>query len=447
MSMSTHAGRLGRVVALAAAAGLTLAACSSGSSSSESGGASSSGAATGTVSIWAHQGQESEVAALQDAVKNFNSSQSGITAELKLIPEADYTKSVQAASADELPDVIEIDGPNVASMVYDQKIQPIDGFVTSDTLSNQTQSIQTQNTVDGSVYTVSQFNSGLGLAGNKKLLDAAGVKYPTGLNDAWTADEFTSALDTLSKDAKGGKVLTIKESYGLTGEWGTFGFSPIVWSAGGNLLQDNTAQGYLNKAEVASAMKTFQGWKKYIDGDPDDSNFVDGKLALSWFGHWMYPDYSKALGKDLVVMPLPDFGQGVKTGQGSWTWGISAKSEAGPAAGQFLDFLTNDENVTAMTKANGAPPATTSAFASSELYKDGGALSLFSEQLANSCGTTPTSSCIATSRPVTAGYPVVTKSFASALDEIYKGADPQSALDKAAKAIDTDFADNDNYQP
>lgn len=446
MRFATQTGRMGRIAAFAAAAGLTLAACSSGGTDAADAG-STEGAATGTISVWAHQGQPSEVDALQNAVKGFNSSQSDITVELKLIPEADYTKSVQAASASELPDVLEMDGPNVASLVYDQKIQPIDGFVSADTLSNQTDSIKAQNTVDGAVYTVSQFNAGLGLAGNKKLLDEAGVTYPTGLDDAWTADEFTAALETLSKNAKGGKVLTIKENYGLTGEWATFGFSPIVWSAGGNLLQDNKAEGYLNKPEVAAAMTTFQGWKKYIDSDANDTSFNDGKVALSWFGHWMYPGYSEALGKDLVVMPLPDFGNGVKTGQGSWTWGVSASSESGPAAGKFLDYLTSDDSVEAMTSANGAPPATNSAFAGSELYKEGGPLYLFTEQLSKSCGTTPTPDCIATSRPVTAGYPVVTSSFASAFDEIYKGADPQQALDKAAKAIDTDFADNDNYQP
>ena len=447
MSNATRARRTGRVAAVLAVASLGLAACSSGSSSDSATDSATTGSATGTISVWAHQGQPAEVTALQDAVDGFNSSQADVKAELKLIPEADYTRSVQAASADELPDVIEIDGPNVASMVYDQKIQPVDGFVSADTLSNQTESIKAQNTVDGKVYTVSQFNAGLGLAGNKKLLDAAGVEYPTSIDDAWTAEEFTDVLKTLSAKAGNGKVLTIKESYGLTGEWATFGFSPIVWSAGGNLLQDNKAEGYLNTPEVAAAFKTFQSWKDYIDGDPSDSNFNDGKLALSWFGHWMYPDYDKALGKDLVVMPLPYFGNGVKTGQGSWTWGVSAKTEAGPAAGKFLDYLANDESVTAMTTANGAPPATTSAFASSDLYKQGGPLYLLTQQLDKSCGTTPAADCVATSRPVTAGYPIVTKSFAAAFDEIYKGTDPTEALNKAAAAIDTDYADNDNYQP
>ena len=441
MKIGTSTGRLARVAAITAVAGLALTACGGGSDSS------SEATSSDTLSIWAHQGQPTEVTALQAAVAGFNSSQSEITAELKLIPEADYTKSVQAASADELPDVIEIDGPNVASMVYDQKIQPISGLVSSDTVSNQTDSIKVQNTVNNELYAISQFNAGLGLAGNKSLLDAAGVQYPTSIDDPWTADEFTAALGTLAaaNAANGGKALDIKESYGLTGEWATFGFSPIVWSAGGNLIQDNKSEGVLNSPEVVAAMTQFQSWKQYVDPNPSDDAFPTGKVALSWFGHWMYPSYSEALGDNLVVMPLPAWGDGVKTGQGSWTWGVSAKSANSEGAGKFLDFLASDENVTAMTEANGAPPATKSAFDSSALYKSGGPLYLLTQQLEKSCGTTPAPDCIATSRPVTAGYPVVTKAFATAVDEIYKGADPQTALDAAAKAIDTDFADNNNY--
>jgi multiple sugar transport system substrate-binding protein len=146
-------------------------------------------------------------------------------------------------------------------------------------------------------------------------------------------------------------------------------------------------------------------------------------------------------------MPLPDFGNGPKTGQGSWGWGIGAGSQNGAAAGAFLDYLLNDTNVAAMTEANGAPPATETALAKSELYGDGGPLQLFADQLASSCEDDDvTPSCVAVTRPVSAGYPVVTSEFSEALNSIYGGADPASALSGAARAIDQDFSDNNGYQ-
>ena len=100
-----------------------------------------------------------------------------------------------------------------------------------------------------------------------------------------------------------------------------------------------------------------------------------------------------------------------------------------------------------MTTANGAVPATRTALAKSSLYQQGGPLQLFADQLAKPCGDSDiTSSCVAVTRPVTAGYPVITSKFSEALNSIYGGADPKNALEKAARAIDQDFSDNAGYK-
>ncbi|MBB1246231.1 sugar ABC transporter substrate-binding protein [Streptomyces durbertensis] len=422
---------------------LAVAACGGGGGADVS---AEEGSGKGTISVWAHQGQESETVALQTAVESFNDSQSDVKVRLKLIPEQDYTKTITATSASELPDVLEFDGPTMANFVYNKKLAPLDDFVSAGTLDNATEAVKAQGAINGSHYGLGMFDSGLGIYGNKKLLDAAGVTYPKGLDDGWTAEEFTAALKALKAEDSNGKALDISEQYGLATEWGTYGFAPVVWSAGGSLLKDGKAAGALDAPGVVSAMRTFQSWKTYVDANTDGNAFAKGRVALSWVGHWAYPAYSKALGEDLVVLPLPDFGNGPKAGQGSWSWGIGANSGNGKAAGAFLDYLLNDTNVTAMTKANGAVPATKSALAKSELYREGGPLQLFADQLAKPCGDSGiTSSCVATTRPITAGYPTVTAKFSEALNSIYGGADAKEALAKAARAIDRDFSDNGGY--
>jgi multiple sugar transport system substrate-binding protein len=337
--------------------------------------------------------------------------------------------------------------PTMASFVYNSKVSPLDDYVSPKTLDNATDAIKAQGEIDGKHYGLGMFDSGLGVWGNKKLLDAAGVKYPTGLSDDWTAAEFTAALKALKTKDADGKVLDISEQYGLAAEWGTYGFSPVVWSAGGALLKDGKAEGALDSPKVVSAMTTFQSWKTYVDANTDANAFAKGRVALSWVGNWAYPAYSEALGDDLVVLPLPDFGDGPKTGQGSWAWGIGAGTKNAKAAGAFLDYLLGDTSVSAMTKANGSVPGTKSTLAKSALYKQGGPLQLFADQLAKPCGDRDISkSCVAVTRPVTAGYPTVTAKFSQALNSIYSGTDPKSALEKAARAIDQDFSDNAGYK-
>ncbi len=421
-----------------------LAACGGGGGTDAS---AEAGSGTGTIKVWAHQGAASEAAAIQSAVKSFNSSQSKIKVELTLIPDNDYTKTITATEASKLPDVMEFDGPTAANFVYNKKLAPIDTYVSAATMANATDANKAQGEIGGKHYGLGMFDSGLGIYGNKKLLDAAGVKYPTGLADDWTAAEFTAALKVLKAKDSDGKTLDVQEGNGFATEWGTYAFAPIVWSAGGSLLKDGKAEGALDTPAVVSALKTFQSWKTYVDPNTDGNAFVKGRVPLSWVGHWMYPTYSKALGDDLVVLPLPDFGNGPKTGQGSWAWGIGADTKNAKAAGAFLDTLLDDTNVTAMTTANGAVPATKTALAKSELYKQGGPLQLFADQLAKPCGDTDiTKSCVAVTRPITAGYPVVTAKFSEALSSVYGGADPKSALEKAARAIDQDFSDNAGYQ-
>ncbi|NBM14496.1 sugar ABC transporter substrate-binding protein [Streptomyces sp. GC420] len=434
-----HTVGTGLALALPMAA---LAACGGGGGTTEA----DSGSGKGTISVWAHQGQKSEDDALQGAVRSFNASQGEVRVELKLIPGNDYTKTITTTDASALPDVMEFDGPTMANFVYTRKLAPLDSYVSRGTIDNVTDAIKAQGTVGDKLYGLGMYDSGLGIYGNKKLLDKAGVTYPKDLSDGWSAKEFTAALARLKDKDPDGKTLDIQEGNGLATEWGTYGFSPIVWSAGGTLMKDGKAAGALDSPEAVSALKTFQSWKSDIDPNTDGNAFAKGRVALSWVGHWMYPAYSEALGDDLVVLPLPDFGKGPKTGQGSWGWGIGAGSKNGKAAGAFLDYLLGDTNVAAMTEANGAPPATRSALAKSRLYKEGGPLQLFAQQLDQPCGDTRiTESCVAVTRPVTAGYPVVTSEFGKALSAVYGGADPKTALSKAARAIDRDFADNAGY--
>ncbi len=437
-----HRKKAGASIAAVTTAALLLASCSSGG-----GGTSSAGDGTGDVEVWAHQGKDTEVAALQDAVANFNASQSDINVNLTLVPEADYTTTIQSTPAGDLPDVLELDGPTLASFVFDAKVAPIDGYVSQDTIDNASGGNVNQGTVDGSLYALAQFNSGLGLYANGAMLDAAGVSYPDSIEGAWTADEFLSALKTLAAANDSGYALDIKENYGLGGEWGTYAFSPLLQSAGGNLIADNKASGVIDGPESVSAMEAFQSWLPYVDPDEDDSALVDGRVAISWGGHWMYPGYSEALGDDLVVLPLPNMGTGTKSGAGSWTWGMGSNTGQGAAAGAFLDFLLNDENVKAMTTANGAPPATKSALATDALYSAGGPLELWGQQLGAGCNAdSVTSDCVTVLRPLTAGYPVITSEFASSLAAIATGDDVQSALTGAATAIDQSFSDNNDYK-
>jgi multiple sugar transport system substrate-binding protein len=440
-------------VVIGVAGVLTLTACWSNGSSGD---ASPGTSGPAELTLWAHKGNApAEAQALQSAVNGFNTAQTAARVSIKFIGETDYPTQIAAATADQLPDILEVDGPTIPARLREKKLIDLSGLLAPATISNLTPPVKDQGTIGGKLYSVAQFNPGLGIYGNRKLLDAAGVTYPTSLKNAWTAEQFTTALTTLAakNTVMPGKALDAKLNLHLASEFGTYAYSPLLWSAGADLLRDGKASGALNSDAAVKSLQTVASWYPYMSADSDDRDFVSGKVPLSWVGHWTFPSYYQALGKDLVVLPLPDFGKGPKMGAGSWAWGVTPRSKHPKEAASFLDYLLNDHNIAEMVALNGGLPGTTTSMAASKLYKPGGPLALWGEAIRAGSGTTCVAgkalpdACVAVVRPLTAGYPTVTRQFFTALDAIVtKGAPAKAALDRAAEAIDVDFADHDGYQ-
>jgi len=403
---------------------------------------SNSEQATGpvTLNVWFHTGRPAEQRVMEDQVARFNVSHKEISIALTMIPEGDYNTQVQAAASDgKLPDLLDLDGPFLANYAWRGHLAPLDGNLVDSLKDDLLPSIIKQGTYNGKVYALGTFDSGLGLYGNRQLLEAVNARIPQQPEEAWSKAEFQAILRKLAARDPDGMVLDLRLDY--DGEWYTYAFSPVIESAGGDLINRasyQSAKGVLNGRQAIDAMQEIQSWfaKGYVTPNTDANSFVDGRVALSWCGHWEFPRYQNALGEKLVLIPLPDLGEGSKTGMGSWCWAITKKSKHKKEAMAFLQFLLQKDEVLAMSKANGAVPATYSAIAESDLYGAGGMLNLFVRQLQKS----------AVPRPITPGYPVITSAFQEAFLDIKNGAEVKATLDKAVRIIDEDISDNEGYR-
>jgi multiple sugar transport system substrate-binding protein len=407
------------------------------------GGCRSDTAPDNVLRVWVHAGQDAERATIEAQVKRFNAAEQQKQVRLTFIPEGSYNAQVQAAAlSKDLPDILEFDGPFVYNYVWQQNLIPLDNLLSASVRQDILPSILQQGTYRGRLYSIGTFDSGLGLYGNRSLLKAVGARIPTGNKDAWSLAEFNQVLAALAEKDRDRQVLDLKLNY--KGEWFTYGFSPILQSAGGDLIQRTTyktANNSLNGPSSVKAMQQLQSWiqQGYVDPNLDDAAFAQKRVALSWVGHWVYKDYAdpkKGIGKDLVVLPLPNFGQGSKTAQGSWNWGITKNCRNPKVAIRFLEFLLQPKEVLAMVNANGAVPGTKTAIAQSPLYAPGGPLRLFSEQLLNG-QTVP--------RPQTPAYPVITSAFQEAFTNVRNGLQVETALNKATTTINLDIQDNQGY--
>ncbi len=392
-----------------------------------------------TVEVWVHAGQESERRTLEAQVARFNAQHKGkLRVDLTFIPEGSYNDQVQAAAvAGELPDLLEFDGPFLYAYVWQGRLRTLDDLLPQPLIDDLLPSILEQGRYHGRLWAVGTYDSGLGLYADRRRLEQAGARIPS-LQRPWSRKEFDALLKRLAEQDPDGQVFDIKLNY--AGEWYTYAFSPLLQSAGGDLIDRQTqrAVGTLDGPASVSALQTVQQWIKVglVDPNIDDAAFTGGRVALALGGHWNYPRYHEALGDSLLLLPLPDFGNGPRSGQGSWCWAVTADSDLPHEAAEFLRFLLQPDEVLAMSEANGAVPASRRAIARSPRYREGGALRLFVEQLQGG---------YSVPRPRTPAYPVITAEFQQAVDRIRAGGSVQAALTAAAKAIDREIADNHGY--
>ncbi len=405
-----------------------------------------SASAAALLKVWYHAGDsDGERIVTSKLIDAWNAAHPDMTAELAFLAGKSYNEQVQAAAiSGGLPDLLDFDGPNYANYAWSGYIVPLNDLLPKALLDDTLPSVIAQGTYapDGKLYSLGQIDSGLALWANKADLEKAGVRIPKGVDDAWTLAEFEDALAKLAKVPGITHPLDLKLNYGK-GEWYTYGLSPMIQSFGADLINRTTwkAEGTINSQGAIDALTHLQTWVKngwvVPAADGDDAFYGKRTAAISLVGHWMWTPHKKALGDDLVLLPMPKFGTKQVTGMGSWCWGIPKSSAHPKEAAALLQFLMQPENLVALTDQDGAVPATKTAINMSANFKPGGALSLYSAQLAS----------VAVPRPAYPGYPAITAAFAQAVDDVVNGADVKASLDKAAKAIDEDTAANSGYPP
>ena len=402
---------------------------------------SARGGAPVLVTVRSHSDPTSpEYLFIAQAADTFNRSQRQYRIEFGSPLRRDYATWVHREAANgTLPCLLDFDGPYLAEFAWPQYLQPIDRYVPQAMLDDFLPSIVAQGSYRGRLYSLGQFESGLVLWGNRRYLRAAGVRIPS-LAAPWSLAEFEQALARLATLKQLAYPINFSFFNGRGNEFFPYAYAPIVQGFGGDLIDRRTlgtASGVLDGPASVDAVRHLKRW--YAAGwasvHEQPTDFATGKVALYWNGHWSYRAARKALGPDLVLLPLPDFGHGIKTGMGSWGWAISSTCRAPAGAWAFLASLLTPAAILHMSDVSGAVPARRSALRQSALYGAGGPLRMIVQQLA--LGGVP--------RPATPAYGTISLAFRAAIDNSVRGADVHAELSKAAARIDRQIATHHGY--
>jgi multiple sugar transport system substrate-binding protein len=419
------------IVSVSAASALALTAC--GQAGQGDGG---SGDGPQELTMWTHSaGNPAELEVYTKIIDDFNASQDQYTVVEESFPQGAYNDAiVAAAAAGDLPCLLDMDGPIVPNWAWAEYIQPL-GLPTSITDNLLPTAV---GTYQDEIYAAGYWDAALSVFARKSVLDANGIRIPT-IDEPWTIDEFDSALATLKA---AGYETPLDIGAEDAGEWWSYAYSPMLQSAGGDLIDRDTmltADGALNGPEAVEFFTWFQdafaqGYTSN-SGTIGNQEFNDDVVALSYTGVWNAMDSLEAVGDDLLILPPPDFGNGPKIGGGSWQWGISSSCNAADGARAYLEFSFQDEYITEFADKQVVIPATAAAEELSENFGEGDPLQPFVEL----------SQEFALARPATPAYPVISSTFEKAAKDIMSGSDVQSTLDGAVQEIDTNIESNDGY--
>ena len=390
-----------------------------------------------TVTVWVSSGAEDDVyRKMFDNIQN----DLNVTIDDQYYSKDELDNKLKSSQiAGDMPDAVVADYLMIPNYYEAGLVQNLDDYIAQDQdyLNDELPSIKSECTYNGHTISVAQFDAGLCFWANKSMLEKAGVRIPTSYKDAWTKEEFEDALKKL-KDSGVEWPLYVRQNKPST-EYYTW--MPFVASFGGDYMNRETGltKGTLNGENKIAAFDYLKSLfdQGYCDPNCDyEDSFQKGENALVLYGHSKYETFKEALGDDLILVPLPDMGNGVYTCSGSTVMIMmtGAKEKGNDVATwAVLDEAINKENIKMVVNSNGAVPARSSVMDAIDDYKEGGRLYLYREQL---------EAGISFMRPYTPAHMTIYNEMSNVFSDIYAGADPRQELNDAASSIDDIIIEN-----
>ncbi|TDT98034.1 carbohydrate ABC transporter substrate-binding protein (CUT1 family) [Streptomyces sp. 846.5] len=340
----------------------TLAACGRGGATAAPTAAKSVDAspATGTISVWAPQGDAN---VLDSVIKPFKAQNPGVDVKFTLIPNAEYYTKLQAAiAAGKGPDVAQFFPESQAQFLDPSILQAVpSGLVDSGSFFR---SLWDAGVAKGVAYTVPWYAYTYALVYRADLARKAGVKAPT----RW------AEMVPFFKALQGAGA---RHGLGADIGWDIFNGQDVAmyaWQAGGSLLSADGAW-TLDTQAMADAIAYNASFftsgaadtagPTFLDAQP---YFVAGKTASMITGPWVIGQLDTAAGKagwtasHVATAPLPAGASGSTSFSAGGSWGVLADSPNADASWKLIRYLSKPSTQVAQYKAYSSLPAVVSAW-------------------------------------------------------------------------------------
>ncbi len=314
------------------------------------------------LDAWVHYGDENERRVIQQQVSRFNDSQPRLRVNAVILPAGSYYRQVSHAIRDgNMPDILELDPALLKNAVEADRLHILDKVMTEGSRRALLPSLVKRGMSGGRLYSVAAIEDGLGLFARKSRLAMADGDPALRIARGWRPEKLETLMAGLAAHDDDGRVMDFRIDHGVRQTQ-----YPVSSPMDGS----------------RSALDWLEQWhrKGYIDDNADRTAFVSGRTVFSIAGNRAYFHYLSALGDDLVVYPLPDFGNNYTTAYDGWSWAISKTADDVRGAVRFLEYLLSPQEVLNMAGSTGAIPGLVTTRSESEYFSDHGAMASLFDQ-------------------------------------------------------------------
>ncbi|MDF2713980.1 MAG: hypothetical protein K0R28_905 [Paenibacillus sp.] len=421
--------------------GMVLSGCSKSASNGEGSNNASQDEGEKITLTYIRHSNDAEVNATRKQIEAFEKENPNIKINLELTADGQYEMKLRTMLAGNgAPDIIAMDGPNLAAYAAEGVLLPLDEYMNADgNPEDISKPLLESLTYDGKIYAAPLNDSSLAMYYNKKIFEEKGIPLPSkNPDEAWTWDQVLDAARKINDPANG--IYGWDPGQGFrSGEGGSFFKYAFLWQNDGQILSPDgsTTKGYLDSSETKEALRYFASIyhdAQVATAEVPPEAFETGKVGIYINGPWGiaaigvgHPNFK--MGEDWDIAPLWKQKRQASP-NGSWNMSIYANSKHPKEAWQFINWMTGVEGAKVWyeeTKNLPARSSTMEAFPELKEYP----MNIFVEQ----------SKKYAVPRPITPAYPTLTNEIAKMFENIVIGMmNVDDAVNDASDKIDDAIA-------
>jgi len=307
------------------------------------------------VQIW-HQATDAAAQKLGELIEKFNGEQEDYTVEAQFIPgtEVEFMpRLVSAITNDQGPDLVLGNGnPSALGQIIETgKIVALDDLLSTGETpldpASIPQGMLDASTFDGTLYSLPTDGGDYAMFYNKAMFAEAGI---TDVPTTWA--EVAEAAAALTTPDRYGIYLPIGS--GSYGEWTSFTWQSVLWSAGGEFLTEDNSDIAFDTPEGIAALKAWTdivGAGHAYPSSMADSNqnqgfpgFIAGEYAMFTGGAYNLATVREGLGEENVgVFTYPQISQPAMNTGTNVSFILATGQERQDGAWRFLSWWLQPE--------------------------------------------------------------------------------------------------------